>query len=255
MSAAPDKAPDKVADKVARAMVLAAGRGERMRPLTERLPKPLIEVRGKAMLDWALDHLATAGIAEAVVNLYHLGAQIEAHAGGRRRPRVTFSREAELLDTGGGVAAALDRLGPGAFYVLNGDVVWLDGLHPALHRLAQAWDEEEMDALLLLQPVTAAYGYDGPGDFVMDSVGRLRRRREREIAPFVFAGVQVLHPRLFATAPDGAFSLNLLYDRAIEAERLWGLRHDGRWFHVGTPEALQGVESALHNLSATAVQK
>ena len=238
-----------------RAMVLAAGRGERMRPLTERVPKPLIEVGGKAMLDWALDHLATAGIAEAVVNLYHLGDQIEAHARDRQRPRVVFSREAELLDTGGGVAAALAQLGPGAFYVLNGDVVWLDGLQPALERLALAWNEDEMDALLLLQPVSDAYGYDGRGDFVMDPVGRLRRRPEREIAPFVFAGVQVLHPRLFDGAPEGAFSLNLLYDRAIERERLWGLRHDGRWFHVGTPEAIQGAEDALHYLSAAAVQK
>lgn len=241
--------------KAQRAMVLAAGRGERMRPVTDRVPKPLIEVRGKAMLDWALDYLAAAGIAEAVVNLYHLGDQIEAHARGRQRPRITFSRETELLDTGGGVAAALAQLGPGAFFVLNGDVVWLDGLQPTLERLAQAWNEDEMDALLLLQPVTDAYGYDGPGDFAMDPVGRLRRRREREIAPFVFAGVQVLHPRLFDAAPEGAFSLNLLYDRAIESERLWGLRHDGRWFHVGTPEAIQGADDALHDLSATAVQK
>ncbi|MDX1575827.1 MAG: nucleotidyltransferase family protein, partial [Kiloniellales bacterium] len=126
---------------------------------------------------------------------------------------------------------------------------------PALERLALAWNEDEMDALLLLQPVSDAYGYDGRGDFVMDPVGRLRRRPEREIAPFVFAGVQVLHPRLFDGAPEGAFSLNLLYDRAIERERLWGLRHDGRWFHVGTPEAIRGAEDALHYLSAAAVQK
>lgn len=238
-----------------RAMVLAAGRGERMRPLTERLPKPLIEVRGKAMLDWALDYLAAAGIAEAVVNMHHLGALIENHLSARVEPRITLSPEAELLDTGGGVTAALPWLGPGPFYVLNGDVVWLDGLRPTLERLAEAWDEEQMDALLLLQPVTDAYGYDGPGDFAMDPVGRLRRRREREIAPFVFAGVQVLHPKLFAAAPTGAFSLNLLYDQAIESGRLWGLRHDGAWFHIGTPEALQGVEDALHHLSANAVQK
>lgn len=239
---------------LARAMVLAAGRGDRLRPLTDRLPKPLIEVGGKAMLDWSLDHLAAAGVAQAVINLHHLGGQIEAHVKGRARPRVSFSREAELLDTGGGVAAALARLGPGAFYVLNGDVVWLDGLQPALQRLARTWNEEEMDALLLLQPVADAFGYDGRGDFVMDPAGCLRRRREREVAPFVFAGVQVLHPRLFAAAPAGAFSLNLLYDRAIEAGRLWGLRHDGRWFHVGTPEALKGVEDALHRLVDPAVR-
>lgn len=249
-------AADKEATGLPRhAMVLAAGRGERMRPLTERRPKPLIEVRGKAMLDWALDHLADAGVPQAVVNLHHLGAQIERHLSARAAPRVTLSRESELLDTGGGVRAALPQLGPDRFFVLNGDVVWLDGREPALHRLAGAWSEPEMDALLLLQPVTDAYGYDGPGDFVMDPVGRLRRRREREMAPFVFAGVQLLHPRLFSGAPDGAFSLNLLYDRAIECGRLWGLRHDGRWFHVGTPEALQGVDDALHHLSAAAVQK
>ena len=236
------------------AMVLAAGRGERLRPLTERLPKPLVEVKGKAMLDWALDHLAESGIAHAVVNLHHLGDQIERHLAGRERPGVTFSRESELLDTGGGVTAALSRLGPDAFYVLNGDVVWLDGLEPTLGRLAKSWNDGEMDGLLLLQPVTDAFGYEGSGDFVMDPVGRLRRRREREQAPFVFAGVQLLHPRLFAAAPEGAFSLNLLYDRAIESERLWGLRHDGRWFHVGTPDALRGVEDALHHLSLSAGQ-
>jgi N-acetyl-alpha-D-muramate 1-phosphate uridylyltransferase len=253
MSAAAEKPT--AGPRPARAMVLAAGRGERLRPLTERVPKPLIEVGGKAMLDWALDHLAAAGIARAVVNLHHLGGQIEAHVKGRARPRVIFSREAELLDTGGGVAAALSGLGPDAFYVLNGDVVWLDGLEPALDRLARAWDEDEMDALLLLHPVAGAYGYDGRGDFAMDPTGRLRRRHEREVAPFVFAGVQLLHPRLFAAAPATAFSLNLLYDRAIEGGRLWGLRHDGRWFHVGTPEALKGVEAALHRLSDAVTHK
>lgn len=236
------------------AMVLAAGRGERMRPLTERLPKPLIEVGGKAMLDWALDHLAAAGVSQAVVNLHHLGEQIEGHLKSRTRPRVVFSREAELLDTGGGVTAALADLGPDPFYVLNGDVVWLDGLQPALQRLALAWDDAEMDGLLLLQPVADAYGYEGRGDFAMDPAGRLRRRQEREVAPFVFAGVQLLHPRLFRAAPEGAFSLNLLYDQAMENARLWGLRHDGRWFHVGTPEALKGVEAVLHRLSDVAIR-
>lgn len=238
-----------------RAMVLAAGRGERMRPLTNRVPKPLIEVRGRAMLDWALDRLAAVGVTRAVVNLHHLGGQIETHLAGRKSPAIVFSREAELLDTGGGITAALQWLGEGPFFAVNGDVVWLDGLKPALQRLAENWDESEMDALLLLHPVVAAYGYDGPGDFVMDSAGRLRRRREREVAPFVFAGLQILHPRLFAEVPQGAFSLNLLYDRAAAAKRLWGLRHDGQWFHVGTPAALQGVEDALHHLNDDTVQR
>ena len=237
------------------AMVLAAGRGERMRPLTDSRPKPLIEVQGQAMLDRVLDRLAAAGVERAVVNAHHLGEQIAERVAGRARPAVTLSPEAALLDTGGGVVKALPLLGPAPFFVANGDVVWLDGLVPALERLAAAWNEGLMDALLLLHPAVDAFGYDGPGDFMMGPTGLLRRRREREVAPFVFAGLQILHPRLFAGAPEGAFSLNLLYDKAAEAERLWGLRHDGRWFHVGTPDALGQVEDALHYLNDSAVQR
>ena len=141
--------------------------------------------------------------------------------------------------------AALDKLGEAPFYVINGDVVWLDGVIPALRRLATSWDPERMDGLLLLHPTITAHGYDGAGDFIMASDGHLRRRLEREVAAFLFAGVQILHPRLFKGAPDGAFSLNLLYDRAIEAERLCGLRHDGEWFHVGTPQALELADELL----------
>jgi MurNAc alpha-1-phosphate uridylyltransferase len=238
-----------------RAMVLAAGRGERLRPLTDRLPKPLVEIQGKAMLDRALDRLAAAGVTDAVVNLHHLGDQIVAHLAARTRPNIILSRETELLDTGGGVRAALPWLGEAAFFVLNGDVVWLDGIDPALNRLARTWDEATMDALLLLHPAAFAYGYEGPGDFLMAPDGRLRRRRERVIAPFVFAGLQILHPRLFAGSPDGPFSLNRLYDLAEERERLWGLRHDGEWFHIGTLEALQGVEEALHHTSASVARR
>ncbi len=238
-----------------RAMVLAAGRGERLRPLTDRLPKPLVEIRGKAMLDRALDRLAAAGVIDAVVNLHHLGDQIEAHLAVRTRPNITLSREPELLDTGGGVCAALQWLGEAAFFVLNGDVVWLEGIDPALNRLDHAWDEATMDALLLLHPAVSAYGYEGPGDFLMAPDGRLRRRRERVVAPFVFAGLQILHPRLFAGSPVGPFSLNRLYDLAEAQERLWGIRHDGEWFHIGTLEALQGVEEALHHTSASVVQR
>ena len=228
------------------AMVLAAGRGERMRPITDSLPKPLVEVAGQAMLDSVLDRLAAFGVATAVVNVHHLAERIERHLENRKHPRIVISREDELLDTGGGVAKALPLLGDDAFFVCNGDVCWLDGRTPALERIAAAWDEETMDALLLLQPTALAFGYDGSGDFVMDPLGRLRRRREREIAPFVFAGIQLLHPRLFAEAPQGPFSLNRLYDRAIENQRLWGLRHDGEWFHVGTPQALEEVGELLH---------
>ncbi len=238
-----------------RAMVLAAGRGERMRPLTDKTPKPMIEVRGRAMIDRVLDRLEEAGVKQAVVNLHHLGEQIEHHLAARRGPSIVFSHEAELLDTGGGVAKALPDLGKRPFFALNGDVVWLDGGSPVLERLAAAWDSAAMDVLLLLHPTAYAHGYHGAGDFFMSPGGQLRRRREREVAPFIFAGIQILHPRVFQDVPAGAFSLNLVYDRAAAAGRLWGLRHDGEWFHVGTPEALGDVENALHHLSLGAVQR
>ncbi len=237
------------------AMVLAAGRGERMRPLTDERPKPLIEVRGRTMIDQVLDRIEAAGVGEVVVNFHHLGGMIEEHLRARGGPRIRFSPEAELLDTGGGVTRALPMLGKRPFYVANGDVVWLDGGTPALERLAETWDEASMDVLLLLHPTAFVRGYQGLGDFFMAPDGRLRRRTEREVAPYLFTGVQILHPRIFKRAPAGAFSLNRLYDRAAEAGRLRGLRHDGEWFHVGTPEALGEVEDALHHLSLGADQR
>jgi MurNAc alpha-1-phosphate uridylyltransferase len=236
-------------------MVLAAGLGERMRPLTDKTPKPMIEVRGQAMIDRVLDRLDEAGVEQAVVNLHHLGEQIQRHLAERSRPNILFSPEDDLLDTGGGVAKALPKLGKRPFFALNGDMVWLDGGTPALERLADAWDGAAMDVLLLLHPTAYAHGYEGSGDFFMCPLGRLRRRREGEVAPYIFAGVQILHPRVFKDAPAGAFSLNLVYDRAAEAERLWGLRHDGEWYHVGTPEALDEVEDTLHHLAPGAVQR
>ena len=230
-----------------KAMVLAAGRGVRMRELTDQRPKPLVEVQGRAIIDHVLDRLATAGVEEAVVNHSYLGDQIVAHLDGRARPAIRLSAEAEALETGGGVRKALDHFAGAPLFVVNGDVLWLDGRSAALRRLAAAWDETRMDILLLLHPTAFALGFEGRGDFMMTPEGQLRRRQEREVAPFVFAGVQLLHPRVFEGSPDGAFSLNLLYDRAIEAERLWGLRHDGEWFHVGTPEALAEVEAAMHH--------
>ncbi len=238
-----------------RAMILAAGLGERMRPLTENLPKPLIEVRGRSLIETILDRLEMAGVPEVVINLYYLGELIEARLAGRAGPRITFSREATRLETGGGVRKALPLLGAEPFFAINGDVCWLDGCTAALRRLAEAWNEAEMDALLLLHPTVHAVGYDGPGDFVLDPEGRLRRRREQEVAPFVFSGIQMLHPRLFEATPEGPFSLNLVYDKAAEAERLWGLRHDGDWFHIGTPENLRDVEDALHPLAEHSVQR
>ena len=226
-------------------MVLAAGKGLRLRPITLSRPKPLVEVAGQAMLDGVLDRLAEAGVAEAVVNTHHLGHMIEGHLRDRAAPRIHISREDVLLETGGGVKKALPLLGARPFYAINGDVLWRDGKTPALQRMAEAWDEAGMDALLLLQPTASAIGYAGKGDFVMDQLGGLRRRKEGEVAPFLFAGLQILRPSLFAETPDGPFSLNLLYDRALAAGRLHGLRHDGTWYHVGTPEDLARVEAAL----------
>lgn len=227
------------------AMVLAAGKGLRLRPITLSRPKPLVEVAGQAMLDGVLDRLAQAGVVEAVVNTHHLGHMIEGHLMSRKAPRIRISREEALLETGGGVKKALPLLGARPFYAINGDVIWRDGKTPALRRLAEAWDEEAMDVLLLLQPTASAIGYEGKGDFVMDQLGRLRRCKEGEVAPFLFAGLQILRHSLFAETPDGPFSLNLLYDRALAAGRLRGLRHDGAWYHVGTPEDLARVEAAL----------
>ena len=226
-----------------------------MRPLTDSRPKPLVQIRGRAMIDWVLDRLVAAEVEDVVVNLHHLGKQIERHLEDRRNPAIAFSPETCLLETGGGVRRALARLGDRPFFVINADVVWLDGRTPALERLAAAWDEDKMDALLLVHPTAFALGYEGSGDFFMNPLGKLRRRGEREVAPFVFAAVQILHPRIFKGTPEGAFSLNLIYDKAMDAGRLWGLRHDGEWFHVGTPEALEDAESALHVLSFHAVHR
>ncbi len=232
-----------------RAMVLAAGLGLRMRPLTERLPKPLIPVAGKAMLDRVLDHLAQSGVRECVVNTHHEGEMIAAHLADRESPEVRLAPEPELLETGGSVKRALDELGPGPFFVVNGDVVWRDGEAPAPKRLARAWDDEEMDALLLLQGTAGAIGYDGAGDFFIEPegehLGTLHRRQQGAGAPFVFTGIQLLHPRLFDPAPGGRFSLNLLYDAALARGRLFGLVHDGEWYHIGTPEGLELAESHL----------
>lgn len=228
-----------------RAVVLAAGLGLRMRPLTEHLPKSLIAVAGKPMLDHALDRLAAAGVTDCVVTTHYKGEMIASHLEGRRRPRIELSPQPELLETGGGVKWALARLGRRPFFVVNADIVWRDGSDPALARLAGAWDTKRMDALLLLQARAKAVAYEGPGDYFLDPRGRLSRRRQGETAPFAFTGVQLLHPRLFAGAPDGPFSLVLLYDRVQAKGRLFGLVHEGDWFHIGTPAGLKLAEEHL----------
>ena len=229
---------------ISRAMVLAAGRGNRLRPRTDSLPKPLFEIGGKALIDHVLDRLAEAGVEQAVVNLFHLGNLIEAHLAARERPRIAFSHESERLDTGGGVAQALPRLGSDPFYVVNSKLLWRDGETGALARLAQAWDDAAMDALLLLVPVARAGGYVGAGDFFLAEGGAVAARPEPgETAPWLFAGIQILHPRLFDDAPAGPFSLNLLYDRAMAAGRLFSVVHEDGWHHVATPEGLAQAQT------------
>jgi MurNAc alpha-1-phosphate uridylyltransferase len=228
------------------AMVLAAGKGERMRPMTDRIPKPLVAVGGKALIDHVLDRLAAAGVERAVVNVHYLADQIERHLAGRKKPQIVISDEREkLLDTGGGVVKALGKLGPEPFFHVNSDTIWIDGVKPNLERLAAGFDPTRMDALLLLAPATTSIGYSGRGDFNMLPDGRLKRRAEREIAPFVFAGAAILSPALFAGAPEGVFSLTRLFNVASEAVRLYGLRLEGVWMHVGTPEAIAIAEDAI----------
>jgi len=227
-------------------MVLAAGLGLRMRPLTDNTPKPLVTVGGKALIDHVLDRVAAAGVEIAVVNVHYLADQIERHLAGRRAPRIVISNErSELLDTGGVVVKALPSLGTAPFFHLNADTIWIDGVKPNLVRLAEIFDAARMDALLLLAAASSSVGYGGRGDFAMAPDGRLRRRLEREVVPFVYAGVAILDAALLAGAPPGAFSLNLLLDRAIAAGRLHGLRLDGVWMHVGTPEAIAAAEAAI----------
>jgi len=220
------------------AMVLAAGLGIRMRPLTDSLPKPLLPLAGRSLLDHALDRVADAGIGQAVVNAHWQADQIIAACAARTRPEVTVLREEHLLETGGGVRAALPLLGPDPFAVVNGDAFWLDGPQPVLSRLARAFDPDAMDVLLLLIRAAAVEGEVGRGDFFLDPLGHPRRPKEREIAPYLFGGVQILAPAAFDGAPAGAFSLNLIYDAAIEAGRCFAIVHDGAWFHLSTPADL-----------------
>jgi N-acetyl-alpha-D-muramate 1-phosphate uridylyltransferase len=231
------------------AMVLAAGLGTRLRPVTDHLPKPLVEIAGKPLLDHAIDRLAAAGVERVVVNLHYKGEMIAARLAERQHPKIELSREETLLETGGGVKHAL-RLLDDAFFVVNSDILWLDGLIPALGRLASAFNAKKMDAVLLLQRTISAIGYDGRGDYFLDPLGRPRRRGEREVAPYIFAGIQILHRRLFAGIDDTVFSSKRLYDRAEDGGRLGAIVHDGEWFHVGTPEGLDATRARIAELQA-----
>jgi MurNAc alpha-1-phosphate uridylyltransferase len=228
------------------AMVLAAGQGERMRPLTLSLPKPLLPLAGQPLIDHVLNRLARAGVETAVVNVHYLADALEVHLRKRagKLPAVLVSDERyRLLNTGGGVKKALPLLGAGPFFIHNSDSIWIDGVAPALPQMLRLWDPAKMDCLLLLAPLATSLGYMGRGDFAMAPVGRLARRGERQVVPFAFAGVSLCGSRLFAEAPDGPFSLNSLWDEALARGRLYGLRLDGHWMHVGTPEALAEAES------------
>jgi len=219
-------------------MVLAAGLGLRMRPLTLERPKPLLGIAGSTLLGHALHRLAATGVTDAVVNCHYKAEMVAAYLADWPRPRIRLAPEPMLLETGGGVKAALPHLGTDPFFVVNADILWTDGAVPALRRLSQAWRDDAMDALLLLMPVASSFGYAGRGDYRMAEDGRLARRAKDEAAPHVYAGVQITAGRAFDGSPDGAFSNNLVWDRAERAGRLFGLVHDGGWYHIGTPEAL-----------------
>ena len=217
-----------------------------MRPFNGKVPKPLVQVGAKALIDYVLDRLADAGVERAVVNVHYLADQIERHLKSRSTPAIVISDERDkLLDTGGGVVKALGAIGNEPFVHVNSDTIWIDGVKPNLEKLAEAFDPAQMDALLLLAPVSTSIGYAGRGDFTIALDGRLTRRSERDVAPFVYAGAAILRPELFKDAPAGAFSLTMLFDRAAAAGRLHGLRMEGVWMHVGTPEAIKEAEAAI----------
>lgn len=233
------------------AMVLAAGLGMRMRPITESTPKPLIKVSGKTLLDYGLDALSAVGVSKAVVNVHHLAAQIENHVAGRTAPQVIISDEREtLMNSGGGVVKALPQLGRDPFFILNADSFWIEGYQPNLDRMIDSWDGDTMDILLLLSSMNSAVGYDAPGDYMMEPDGRLERRGDNPTAPFAYAGAAIVNPQIFEDPPNGAFGLVEIFDRAMAAGRLFGMRMDGLWLHVGTPQAIKDAEKAIARSAA-----
>jgi N-acetyl-alpha-D-muramate 1-phosphate uridylyltransferase len=240
--------PDPGAPVPETAMVMAAGLGKRMRPLTATRPKPLVPVAGKPLIDHVFDHLRAAGVKRAVVNVHYLADALEAHlrarAGGIEV--IVSDERAQLLETGGGLVKAKPLLGDAPFLCINSDSLWVDGPTDAIRALANAWDAERMDVLLLMVPFARAHGYRGRGDFHLDALGRITgRRRPGRLAPFVYIGVQMMHPRVIVDAPEGAFSTNLFWERAIAAGRAWGLVHTGLWFEVGDPAAIGQTEAIL----------
>lgn len=233
------------------AMILAAGLGTRMRPITETMPKPLVKVHGKTLVDHGLDALSSVGVKKTVVNVHHFPELMRDHLSQYKGTEIVVSDETDqLLDSGGGVKNALPHLGDRPFFLLNADSFWVEGYKPNLKHMADFWRDEDMDILLLLSGMATAIGYDAKGDFNMDADGRLTRREERTVAPFAYAGAAIFNPAIFADTPDGPFSLNTLFDRAIEEERLFGHRLEGMWLHVGTPDAIREAEEAIARSAA-----
>jgi MurNAc alpha-1-phosphate uridylyltransferase len=240
--------PQPVAIAPETAMVMAAGLGKRMRPLTATRPKPLVEVAGKPLIDHVFDHLRSAGVKRAVVNVHYLADQMEAHLKARVRDiEVLVSDERrQLMETGGGLVQARELIGDKPFVCVNSDNLWVDGPIDAIRQLADQWDDDRMDALLLLVPLARAYCHRGQGDFRLDALGRItERRKPGRLAPFVYTGVQILSPRVIRDWPEGPFSTNLFWTRAMEQRRLWGAVHQGLWFDVGSPEAIKATEAVL----------
>lgn len=235
-----------------KAMILAAGLGKRMRPLTATTPKPLIEVNGQALIDHGMDRLAAAGVSSCVVNVHYLADLVEVHVQRRKDMEIVVSDERDLLlDTGGGIRKALPLLGDEPFFQLNADTCyWIEGVKPNLEHMIDAWDDGRMDALLLIAETVKSIGYAGRGDFDLARDGSLTRRSEKGVTPFAYAGAAILHPRLFEGAPDGPFSMNVLFDKAIENGRLFGVQMEGLWLHIGTPEAIRAAEYAVRESAA-----
>ena len=230
-----------------RAMILAAGKGIRMLPLTERIPKPMLVISGKTLLDMAIERLLYAGVKTIVINASHLADKIVNHIEEWSDNNLIVTVEDEPLETGGGVLRALPFLGDDAFFVINGDSVWIDGMKCPLLRLAEAWDPDRMDVLLMLARLSDTFNFDGFGDFLMDQNGRLRRRRESEVVPYAYMGLSIISPKIFSGFSSELFSLNRIYDLAIDKNRLFGIAHDGLWYHISTPVDLELARSRFAN--------
>ncbi|MBX7146621.1 MAG: nucleotidyltransferase family protein [Alphaproteobacteria bacterium] len=231
-----DKLPDQ-------AVILAAGLATRLRPITQDMPKALVPIHGRPIIDFIFDQLKNINIKNVVVNAHYFYEQIEHHLQKYSDFNIQISREKEILETGGGIKQALSFLKNDIFFVINAKILWSNGKINVLKRLVNFWDSKKMDALLLLHPTVSAVGYEGMGDFFLDQNGLVSRRKNLQISPFLFTGIQLLHPKIFQNTPDGFFSMNLIYDKLIQDKKLYGIRHDGEWFHISTPKHLIEVEN------------